>query len=474
MYYFQALPGKNYLCDFVRLLEPLLMRKQARKLFLVISAFILFLDVLTVTALRLDSILPPEPICYAAYGLVPLAFLFEIYRFARKFRTENPPLFFSGFFVLASIFLAFYLPRLLYVVFFLLEIAVKMLVYPVYYVLAENRPAFAEFMMAGPLNFISLIILPVSVLSFFAILLGMIFGRFNFRIHREEIQFPDLPAAFDGFRLVQISDLHLGSLFGHQDKILKAVGLINRESPDIIVFTGDLVNNLAEEAEGWTGILAKLLAGYGKFSILGNHDYGEYYPWPGEEIRLENRQKLCEAHREAGFELLLNRAVRISRGEQEIWLAGVENWGLPPFKQYGELESTLRTVPGNAFTILLSHDPSHWDAEILDQSHVQLTLSGHTHGMQFGLRLGKFRWSPIKWKYPRWIGLYRKGERYLYVNPGLGYIGYAGRILIPPEITVFTLRSSVQHQAFQDTRTDPDQQYSAPESAQVKGNGTST
>jgi len=157
---------------------------------------------------------------------------------------------------------------------------------------------------------------------------------------------------------------------------------------------------------------------------------------------MENMNRLIKAHADSGFTILLNKSVRISRDKQEIFVAGVENWGLPPFKQYGDLDKAVREIPPDAFTILLSHDPSHWDAEILKKTDVQLTLSGHTHGMQFGIRIKNFRWSPVQMKYPRWIGLYRQGNQFLYVNPGLGYIGYAGRIWIPPEITVITLKST--------------------------------
>jgi predicted MPP superfamily phosphohydrolase len=250
----------------------------------------------------------------------------------------------------------------------------------------------------------------------------------------------DLPSAFDGLKLIHISDLHLGSLYGHQDKIRRAVEMINRESPDLIVFTGDLVNNLAEEAAGWTDILSEMKARHGKLSILGNHDYGEYYNWPDKESRTENMERLYSAHRQSGFSLLLNQSVSIDRDDQGIFIAGVENWGLPPFEQYGDLSLALKDIPEGSFTILLSHDPSHWDEEVLGKTRIQLTLSGHTHGMQFGIRIGRFRWSPIQHKYPRWIGLYTEGSQYLHVNPGLGYIGYAGRICIPPEITLITLK----------------------------------
>ena len=312
-------------------------------------------------------------------------------------------------------------------------------------------------MSAGPLNFVSWIAIPLSVVSFIALLAGMAFGRFNYKIRREGIVHPALPPDFEGFKIIQISDLHLGSMYGKQHKLARAIDMINRENPDIIAFTGDLVNNLANEAEGWTDLLSALRSRYGNYSILGNHDYGDHYQFDSESERQDNLDQLVEAHRKSGFSVLLNQSAEISMNgsapehpPSSIFLAGVENWGEPPFKQYGDLEKALKGIPENAFTVLLSHDPSHWDAEVLDGSHPKpddsatqvspaLTLSGHTHGMQFGFRTRWFRWSPVQLKYPRWVGLYKQGQQYLYVSPGLGYVGYAGRIFIPPEISVLTL-----------------------------------
>jgi predicted MPP superfamily phosphohydrolase len=321
------------------------------------------------------------------------------------------------------------------------ELVLKPLVYLVLVMTTDPLP-FGEFWWAGPMNFFSMLVMPLSVLATLVIFWGMLFGRFNYKVRHTEITYTDLPKAFDGYKIVHISDLHLGSLYGKQEKFSRAIDLINNESPDLLLFTGDLVNNLAEETEGWEELLSDLQARDGNYAILGNHDYGEYYDWPDENAHTQNMTKLVEAHKNSGFSLLLNRSVRISKGNEEIFLAGVENWGLPPFKQYGDLAKALEDVPDSGFTILLSHDPSHWDAEITGNTGVHLTLSGHTHGMQFGIRIGNFRWSPIQLKYPRWVGLYQQGNQYLHVNPGLGYIGYAGRIWIPPEISVITMKRS--------------------------------
>ena len=254
---------------------------------------------------------------------------------------------------------------------------------------------------------------------------------------------PDLPDKFDGFRIVHISDLHLGSLSGHQGKIKKAIDLINQAGADLILFTGDLVNDVAEETSGWTELLREMKSSTEKFAILGNHDYGEYYGWPDEAAWKANLEQLMIAHEDAGFNLLLNASKKITRGEDEICILGVENWGLPPFKQYGDLEKAMKDTGENSFRILMSHDPSHWDEEVLGKTNIQLTLSGHTHGFQFGIRRPAFKWSPVQIRYPRWVGLYQQGHQILHINPGLGYIGYAGRIGIPPEITVITLKKSI-------------------------------
>jgi predicted MPP superfamily phosphohydrolase len=415
------------------------MRSQVRNIFLFFTGLILLIDGIVYGGLRNDFFLIRSHEAAILFWLIPMALIITLFLYSRRFLADNRPGFFAGFYKFSGIFLTFYIPKLFYVLSVLGEYLLKLLAYPVLIVFSVDKQ-FMPLIHEGPLDFISLISLPFSLLAFILLPWGMLFGRFNFKVKPVEITSGDLPENFDGFRLVHISDLHLGSLYGKQQKLRRAIEMINRESPDLIVFTGDLVNNLAEEAEGWTGLLSEMESREGKYSILGNHDYGEYYHWHDEAAREANMQQLYEVHRKAGFTVLLNRNEVISRGNQKIFIAGTENWGLPPFKQYGDLDRALKDLPEDSYTILLSHDPSHWDAEILAQSRAQLTLSGHTHGMQFGIRIGRFRWSPIKWKYPRWYGLYSQDERRLYVNPGLGYIGYAGRIGMPPEITVITLR----------------------------------
>jgi predicted MPP superfamily phosphohydrolase len=417
------------------------MRSQIRFIFFFFVAFILLVDGITFAGLAGDFPIILHPLSLMGFWLVTLIFIVRLAVYGRVFLSNSKPGFFAGFYVFTGFFLALYVPKLFYISFFLVEFVLKGLIYPVLLMVADPLP-FGKFMWTGPMNIISILIIPLSIFSMMVIFWGMLFGRFNFKVRRLEISYTDLPPAFDGYQIAHISDLHLGSLHGHQKKLKRAIDLINNESPDLILFTGDLVNNLAEETVGWEDLLADLRARDGSFAILGNHDYGEYYDWPDENAHQENMKKLIKAHEDSGFTLLLNRSVRISRGNEDIFLAGVENWGLPPFKQYGDLVQALKDIPDTGFKILLSHDPSHWDEEVTDKTNVHLTLSGHTHGMQFGIRIGKFRWSPVQLKYPRWIGLYQQGYQYLHVNPGLGYIGYAGRIWIPPEISVITLRKS--------------------------------
>ncbi|MDR0802031.1 metallophosphoesterase [Fluviicola sp.] len=277
----------------------------------------------------------------------------------------------------------------------------------------------------------------VAVAMFFAILSGIIWGRWNWKVHTVELSFENLPKESDGVKIVQISDIHVGSFFDKHDKVEKAIRKINQLEADFVFFTGDLVNNIAEEMFGWEPVFSKIQAKEGKFSILGNHDYGDYVPWDKEETKRSNLSKLISIHKEIGFTPLLNEAVELRPG---FWLLGVENWGKAPFRQSGELGKTLENVPKSAFKILLSHDPSHFDEQVTS-TDIDLTLSGHTHGMQFGIERFGIKWSPVSLRYKKWAGLYHVGKQFLYVNRGFGYLGFPGRVGIYPEITEIVLRS---------------------------------
>ena len=279
----------------------------------------------------------------------------------------------------------------------------------------------------------------LAAIPFASVLYGVTKGKFNYRVMREKLTFKRLPDSFKGLKIVQISDIHLGSFNRKFEPIEKAIELINEQEPDLILFTGDLVNNFAEETEGWAPVLSKMKAKIGKYSILGNHDYGDYSEWETPEAKAKNLAAIKTFHKKMGFHLLLNESETIRINDEEIALIGVENWGKPPFPQHGDLEKAMQGVKPDAFKLLMSHDPSHWDAKVLDKTDIELTFSGHTHGMQFGIERAGIKWSPVQYKYPRWGGLYREDKQFLYVNRGFGYIGFPGRIGMPPEITVVEL-----------------------------------
>lgn len=293
-------------------------------------------------------------------------------------------------------------------------------------------------------EFISQSGLLLASIPFIGILHGITIGRYNFQVFNHNLSFADLPPSFDGLKIVQISDIHSGS-FNNKEAVTKGVELVLAQKPDIIFFTGDLVNNLAEEMQEWKSVFARLNAPMGVYSIMGNHDYGDYIHWESPEAKADNFLQLQKIHHEMGWHLLMNDAHIIQKNGAEIAIVGVENWGEPPFPQYGDLTKALTKVGINMFTILLSHDPTHWDKIVLSHpKKVHLTLSGHTHGMQFGVELGNIHWSPVSFKYPRWAGLYEEANQFLHVNRGFGTIGFPGRVGIFPEITVITLKRKTQ------------------------------
>ncbi|MGQ1891241.1 metallophosphoesterase [Thermophagus sp. OGC60D27] len=289
-------------------------------------------------------------------------------------------------------------------------------------------------------KFLSQIGIIMATAPFVTILFGVLKGRFAFYTRPVKLAFPNLPKAFHGLRMIQISDLHLGSFGSNQKPLQDAVDLINSQHADIVVFTGDLVNNFAGETKDWENVLGSIVAPMGKYAILGNHDYGDYSTWYSVERKEVNFKGILSAFERFGFRLLRNESVLIEKEGESIVLSGVENWGRPPFPQYGDLERTWEKAPSAPFRVLLSHDPDHWDAEVVRKKGYDLTLSGHTHGMQFGVEVGKINWSPAKYRFKRWAGLYREGKQFLYVNRGLGYLGMPARVGMPPEITVIELQ----------------------------------
>lgn len=278
----------------------------------------------------------------------------------------------------------------------------------------------------------------VTALACFLLLLYSItWGRYNYKTDSVTVCFPQLPPAFDNFRIVQLSDLHLGSFSSRYKGIPKLIEEVNRLRPDVIIFTGDMVNNFAAELVPWIDALSRMKAVYGKFAVTGNHDYGDYTRWKRPEAKQQNRADFFRHMQEAGFHMLNNANQPLVKGADTLYIAGVENWGNPPFPRYGRLEDALRGTAGR-FTILLSHDPSHWREEVLGYD-IPLTLSGHTHAMQMGFKIGRFSWSPARYLYPEYDGLYENNKCYLYVSRGQGYLGFPGRIGLRPVITEITL-----------------------------------
>lgn len=283
----------------------------------------------------------------------------------------------------------------------------------------------------------------VAAVPFVAFMYGMMKGAYDYRVKRIKLRLPHLPQAFDGYKMLQISDLHTGS-FNSTAPLKEAVALINKQEADLVFFTGDLVNNLASEVQQHIPTLKQIRAKEGVFSVLGNHDYADYVRWESPEAKRQNLQTLIQSHGKMGWQLLLNEHRVIQKDGQKIAVLGVENWGnRAGFPKYGRLEEAYRGTEGVPFKVLLSHDPSHWDGEVNQKyQDIDLMLAGHTHGMQFGLNIPGLKWSPVQYVYKQWAGLYQKGRQYLYVNTGLGFLGYPGRVGFLPEITVFELQKA--------------------------------
>lgn len=281
----------------------------------------------------------------------------------------------------------------------------------------------------------------VFILTILVFLYGMIRGKYAYRVIKHTLFFDELPESFDGFTITQISDVHAGS-FQNPKAVQKGIDLIKAQKSDLFVFTGDLVNNKAEEIKPWIGHFSQIKAPYGQFSVLGNHDYGDYVKWEDEQAKRNNLQQLKAYHAALGFRLLLDEHVELYKHGEKIILAGVENWGLG-FGERGDLDKALADVNPDDFKLLLSHDPTHWESAVKKYpSKVQLTLSGHTHGMQFGIEAFGIKWSPVKYRYAHWAGIASEQGRFLNINRGFGFLGFSGRVGIWPEITVIELKKT--------------------------------
>ena len=292
-------------------------------------------------------------------------------------------------------------------------------------------------------SFLSKIALLVASIPIPFVLYGIYKGRYNYKVYKYDLSFDDLPVDFDGYQITHISDIHSGSL-KNKNNVEYAVKLINEQKSDLILFTGDIINNKSNELIKWKDLLSTMKASDGKFSVLGNHDYGDYVNWNNKQEKEDNFSDLLNFQKQMGFKLLLNENIKIKKGESNISLIGVENWGKGRFKKKGDIDKACIGLNKRDFKIVLSHDPSHWDKILIDhKTHFHLTLSGHTHGMQFGIEIpGWVKWSPAKWAYRQWAGLYNEKNQFLNVNRGFGVLGFPGRVGIPPEISVITLKKS--------------------------------
>lgn len=314
------------------------------------------------------------------------------------------------------------------------------------WIFSKAKPAQpeAEIVSAGisRLKFVSQVALTFTVLPAIGFIYGVVRGAYKYKVHHVKVPSPDIPEAFNGFKIVQVSDIHTGS-FIDNSALHKAFDIVMAQKADLILFTGDLVNNKSEETLGFEEVYSKLKAPYGVYSVLGNHDYGDYVrDWENEAAKRQNLEDLKKVHANAGWRLLMNEHVALEKDGQKIALLGIENWGgSMHFPKYGKMELAHKGTEDFPYKILMSHDPSHWDHQVLTEyQDVDLTLSGHTHGMQFGIEIPGFKWSPVKYIYKNWAGLYKSGKQFLYVNRGLGFLGYPGRLGIWPEITVIELQ----------------------------------
>ncbi len=369
---------------------------------------------------------------YFLVSISVIVSLFYLLNFSGSTSFMKPP---KNYFF--GIFLVVFIPKLLLVIFMFGEDVMRFFT-GLFYKISDGE---SDFYLPSRRKFISTLALGVAAIPFTSLLYGMIKGRYNFKVLKYELEFEDLPEAFDGYTITQISDIHSGS-FDNHEKIKYAVDLINQQQSDTILFTGDLVNNVAEEMDDWKELFSTLKAKDGVFSILGNHDYGDYVKWENETAKTKNLDNLIKLQSEMGWDLLLNENRFIEKNKQRIAIIGVENWGENGFKQAGDLDLACEGIHQNDFKIVLSHDPSHWKSKVKhDDRNFHLTLSGHTHGMQFGIEIpGWFKWSPIKYRYENWAGIYEEQGRFINVNRGFGYLGYPGRVGIWPEISVIKLK----------------------------------
>lgn len=347
----------------------------------------------------------------------------------------------NAFIIYARAFVFIYLLSKIFLIFpFLLEDVVR----GIRYVVSKLAPRSESGEGITRSKFIRNFSLLLASLPLLVLGLGVIRNIYRYRVRKEIVRIPNLPSSLNGFRIVQISDIHAGT-FPQKKPIQKGIDMINELKPDLFVFTGDLVNSKADEIDPYIPYFSQIKAKYGQFSIYGNHDYGDYHDWTNAEEKAQNHQSFIDKHQQLDWQLLINESKIIQVENAKIAIIGVENYStIARFPRKGRLDQATMNTASADFKVLLSHDPTHWDAEVTTQyQDIDLTLSGHTHGFQFGVEIpGVFRWSPSQYIYKQWAGLYQKGKQFLYVNRGFGVLGYPGRVGILPEITLIELQTA--------------------------------
>lgn len=400
-----------------------------RELFFTIAIFIFFfLEFYVYQAIK--TVTQNTLIRYAYWGITILVYVCIIFLMLHFNKGDHHQYNIQW---MISLVLIFLLPKILIVVFLLFDDISRLFLFGYDY-FTHSQKGYPE-----RRKFLSILALGSAGIFSALVIDGIIFGKYRYKVRKLKLKIEGLPEAFKGYKVLQISDVHSGS-FHHPEKLEKVINLINEQNADLILFTGDMVNTYADEFEPFVELFGKIKSKDGKLSVLGNHDYGDYGEWLSQKEKDMNIPKLAQLEKMAGFDLLRNEHRVIEKDGQKLYIIGVENWGAPPFPQHGDLNKATKGIPKDAAKILMSHDPTHFDYVVKKHpSNVQLTLSGHTHGMQFGLDLKNIKWSPVEYKYPKWMDLYESEGKYLYVNRGFGVLAYPGRVGIDPEITVFEL-----------------------------------
>ena len=415
-------------------MSNLFLTLQKKELMIRWIVFLVFVIILEIYAFQAFKTLIKSKwffVFYYVTSAIALAYIiYQLYHFDRS--VGQTPQTMTTF----GLLLLLYVPKLLLTIILFGEDIIRVFV-GLFSLVNSNSEAF----LPERRKFVSQIALGIAAIPFTSFLYGITFGKYNFKVIKQTLFFPDLPEAFDGTTITHISDVHSGS-FDDAEKIQYAINLINEQNSDMVLFTGDIVNTHATEMDPWIDTFKRIHnPKFGKFSVLGNHDYGEYINWPSQQDKIQNFENIKAIHGKIDFKLLLNEHVKIKKDNQELAIVGVENWGRK-FGERGDLNLASQGLKKEDFKIVMSHDPSHWDEKIQhDDNHYHLTLSGHTHGLQFGIEIpGWIKWSPVQYVYKQWAGLYENAGRYIYVNRGFGFHAYPGRVGIMPEITVIELK----------------------------------